>query len=250
MTEPEEGPDFEVWNHLNSGWQQAHDDIARCLEPGQMQLFELVASIIVGGTSALHLDSELGPVREKLEEFIPGLASSQYEVVFNSFIEMYRSGDNPWLKHAVELELARAGVWRSTDAFDRFALLVPQLSQRPLPARAEPYLREAIQTFLFGFDPACIALCRSALEQVARDVLVRLGEYTEPQLRRDQPSLETLLRKLQQRDAIEAAADAAHRIRERGNTVLHHHLYENRARRQVALDSLVDLTIVLREALP
>ena len=30
---PPEGPDFEVWNHLESGWQMAYDDMARQLPP-------------------------------------------------------------------------------------------------------------------------------------------------------------------------------------------------------------------------
>ncbi len=252
MTEESEGPEFEVWNHLDSGWQMAYDDMAEQVDPETMEVFKLVASIIVGGTSALHLDQEMAPVREKMEQFVPDLATSDYEMIFNNLVRSFRRGDNRWLRHAVELELAREGLARATDAFHRFALLVPQLRQRPLPSRAEPYVREAIQTFLFGFDPACIALCRSALEQVSRDVLVRIGAYTEAQLDRARPplALETLILKLKQSGALLRAYDAADRIRLRGNTVLHKHLFDNRARSQTALDTLVDLTTVLREVLP
>jgi hypothetical protein len=252
LSNPLEGPEFEVWNHLDSGWQMAYDDMARQLEPEAMHFFESVASLIVGATSVLHLDREMSPIREKLQEFAPAADPSRYDALFSALLELYQRQANPWLKHAVELKLARGGLDRATEALRRFTQLAPQLNQRPLPERAEPYLREAIQTFLFGFDPACISLCRSALEQVSRDVLVRIGVYTEPQLRRAKPpvSLETLLLKLRAAGALEKEFAAADRIRERGNTVLHQHMYDERVRKQVALDTVVDLASVLREVLP
>lgn len=250
MDEPVEGPEFEVWNHLESGWQMAYDDMARQIDRQTMENFESIAAIVVRGGAALHLDSGMKPIRQQLETFLPGLSSSQYEAVFMAVATAFREGTNPWLSHAVELELARDGIGRATSAFARFKLLTPQLNQRPLPDKAEKYLAEAVQTFLFGFDPACIALCRSALEQVARDVLVKLGALTAPQIDREKPTLEAMLLKLRQAGALTTGYDAADRVRDRGNTVLHNHLYDNRARKQVALDSLLDLATVLRNVLP
>src|SRR5689334_15772217 len=113
MTEQPEGPQFEVWNHLESGWQSAYDDMARQLGPEKMKQFELVASVIVGATSALHLDREMVPVRGKLRELVPTLDPSKYDFVFSIFLAWYQRDDNPWLKHAVELELAGQGLGRA-----------------------------------------------------------------------------------------------------------------------------------------
>jgi hypothetical protein len=246
-----EGPEFEVWNHLESGWQMAWDDMAKSLGDRElMDFFETVAEVVVGVTSAFHLGKDLSPFGAKLKRVMPKIEGDGQEVFIKAVLQAYREGPNAWLRHAVELELARKGLDRSTAAFERFTALAPQLDQRPLPEKAEPYLKEAIQAFIFGFDAAAIALCRSGLEQVAKDVCMKLGLFTEAQLRREQPTLETLLLKLRQKGALTQSYDRADTLRERGNTVLHRHMFDEKVRRQTALDSIGNLAGVLREVLP
>src|SRR3712207_2853936 len=99
MIDDQEGPEFDVWNHLESGWQMAYDDMVRQLgDRNLMQFYQRVAAIIVGSTSALHLDQDLKPVRSKLEELFPGLDPKKYEAILRAFLEVYQEGPNPWLR--------------------------------------------------------------------------------------------------------------------------------------------------------
>lgn len=54
------------------------------------------------------------------------------------------SGKDPWLAHAVERELASAGIGRTMYSLRRFALVAPHLSAQPMPVGAVPYIREVV----------------------------------------------------------------------------------------------------------
>jgi len=43
----EEGPEFEVWNHLESGGSRPYDDMARRIGRENMKFFEAIAKAIV-----------------------------------------------------------------------------------------------------------------------------------------------------------------------------------------------------------
>lgn len=139
---------------------------------------------------------------------------------------------------------------RAGNALRRFESLAPKIGGRDIPEKALPYLQEVVTAYLFGFDTATIALCRATLEQVVKDIVVRLGLYTEPGLKRDKVKLRTMLLKLKQADALERSFEAAKRVRENGDTSLPRHPFDAKIRKTVALDSIASLSEVLTELLP
>jgi hypothetical protein len=245
-----EGLDSEVWNHLESGWQMAYDDLAKHLAPEMLAFFRSLAGIVVGAKAHLRVDLSRAEFRDNLARLAPEVSPADHGALVRGLLQWYAAGKDPWLTHAVHLEIADEGIGRAVGALERFDRITSQLGSQPIPDRALPYLREVTSSFLFGFDAATIALTRATLEQVARTVLVRIGAATEAQLKREKPDLEGLLRRLRQASVLDTAWDAANRIRTRGNTALHDHLYEERIRMQTALDSIVDLNTVLRELVP
>ncbi|MBA3646739.1 MAG: hypothetical protein H0W63_11260 [Gemmatimonadaceae bacterium] len=253
MTVPEEedlSPDEDVWNHIDSGWQQAYDDIARKLAPETFEFYSKVAKLIVGMKSDLRIDASRAPIGEKLRSIFAEVPEGAERQVLTALLQWYSSGKDPWLTHAVDLQLASEGIGRSTDALKRFADFAPQFGNQSVPEKVLPYLRETVSAYLFGFDAACIALSRACLEQVGKDRLVKLGVFTAPQLRKDGPGLETITKKLKEANALDHSYEAAVRLRKRGNDILHDHLFPKKIRRQTALDAITDLTSVLRELLP
>jgi hypothetical protein len=245
------GPDFEVWNHLESGWQMAYDDLALKLSPEMLAFFLGMAKVIVGARSSLLVDPRDPALAKQIASVFPSVSPNDHGALFAGLMKVFAARGDPWLTHAVELELAGEGISRATSALERYQLVAPQLGQA-IPDRALPYVREALSCFLFCFDAATIALCRSTVEQVAKEALIRLGVYTRRQIQRSRPplSLETLIEKLKQAGALERSYEAAKRVKDRGNTILHDHLYDEKIRRQLALDSVADLADILRELLP
>jgi hypothetical protein len=157
--------------------------------------------------------------------------------------------DDVWVRHAAEIEIARLGVSRTDDALKRFLKLRPVVTPRPVPERAQRYIREVIDTYILGFDAACIALCRAACEQVLRDALLSKGVYTEAQLRREQPSAGSLMANAKRSGVLVVSIPAAEKLITKGNTVMHSFLYEERILEQQALDSVSELAEVLSEVL-
>jgi hypothetical protein len=166
-------PEFEVWNHLESGLDQARSELNE-LPPEYRQALEAVAKLRAHKCHRLVLSSaELAARRLKLDGvFVTSEA---------------------WLNHAVEIEFAEVGLRRAVNALSRYRRLQPRITTRPVPDAAKRHLHEVVETFLFGFDAACIALCRATLEQLLRDALLTAHVYTEPQLRRERPTAGALL---------------------------------------------------------
>lgn len=245
------GPDFEVWNHLESGWQMAYDDIRFKLDPNLLEFYQTLARLIVHLKSQLRFDSHDPVVLRLLADSKMPLQDGDHDALLRGLLKCHADGTDKWLTHLVHLEIASQGIDRARAALVRFDLIAARLGgAQTIPERSLGYLREVVDAFLFGFDAATIALARSTLEQLAKEVLVRIGAVTQPQLDRERPDLESLVARLRQAGALTHAADAANRLRERGNTILHKHLYDDRIRQQVALDSIGDLAEVLAELVP
>ena len=246
-----DGPDFDVWNHLESGWQMAHDDMALKLPPEMLALFKNLAKVIVGAQSTPLVSTTDPAVAKQLSSMFPTSEVDQ-SVILARLLGWFATRKDPWLTHAVELELGSQGIGRATIALKRFQLLAPRLGRQPIPDRALPYVREAMSSFLFGFDAATVALCRATLEQVAKEVALRIGVYTEGELRRLKysPTLETFLEKLKQANALDRSYESARRVKRQGDDVMHKHMFDEKVRQQAALDSIVCLADVLSELLP
>jgi hypothetical protein len=145
--------------------------------------------------------------------------------------------------------VAALGIQRAEVALRRYLTLRPVVTSRQIPGRATRYVTEVINTYAFGFDAACIALCRATLEQCLREELVQRGVYTEPQLKREQPTAGTLMEKSKQAGILVNSAAAARRLVKKGNTVMHQFLYDEKISAQQAVDSIAELLEALRELL-
>lgn len=219
---PEYDPEFEVWNHLESGLQSARDEL-RPLEKQVRTALEHLAKAVADTRGVLILP----PSKASLL-----VAESQLL-------------SHPWIKHAIDTEIASEGISRANEALDRYQSLKPATAANALPEPVVRYIKEAAATYLFGFDAACIAFCRAALEQLLKDSLVKKRIYTQPQLRRERPTAGTLLEKAKQAGIIGSGYTAAKRVVERGDQVLHRAIHDGRILKTTAADSVNDLVSVV-----
>src|SRR2546422_858080 len=217
---PSFDPQSEVWSHLEGGLQQARDEL-RALDPGVRDSVERIAAAL-GSTRGFLI----------LPESKANLLS-----VEGSLLKY------PWIRHATDIEIAEEGISRANEALKRYVTLRPAISARALPQSAIDYLKEAAASYLFGFDAACIALCRATLERLLKEFLVTKRIYTEPQLKREQPTAGTLLEKAKQAGFRGAEYHAAKRVVERGDHVLHRSIHEKRILKKTASDSVNDLVL-------
>jgi hypothetical protein len=222
------GPQFEVWNHLWSAIDQAKDEL-RALDAESRKFVEEIGGLIAKGRTDFVLQH--GDARANLLKIEETLLA------------------DVWLRHAAEIEIARLGIRRSDHALTRFLKLRPVITAKAIPERAKRYIREVIDTFVFGFDAACIALCRAACEQVLRDELVKRGVYTEPQLRRERPTAGALIANAKRAGLLKASSSAVERLVSKGDTVMHSFIFDERVLEQQALDSIGELARVLAETL-
>ena len=111
---PEEGPEFEVWNHLESGLQLAADELDY-LGDMEFGLVEAVSKL----TSEMVLEFVSEKEKEELYSNLHGLMQ------------------NPWVKHGIEVKLARRAISRASGALDRYRDLCHGFTMRGAPAPPE-----------------------------------------------------------------------------------------------------------------
>lgn len=252
--EPEEGPEFRVWNQITSGWEKAHDDMARQLDSDDMKLVVDIAKTLVGNKRRLILDdfaSEWFAAFVADIEWPPGERSERIAKLAQYVVAKGESTllDHPWIRHAVELEVAWDGISRASEALDRYRLLRTVVGGGKVPPKAQEYIAEVVQTFLFRFDAACIALCRATFEQIAREVLIEKKIYTRRQLKREGKTAGGLLLSLKGEHLISKSLSSAKDLIDRGGTVMHDYMYDRKIIQQQALDSIGDLCTVAVELL-
>jgi len=143
---PSFDPQSEVWNHLEGGLQQARDEL-RALDPEVRVAVEHLAEALASTRGLLILPES----KAKLLS-VEGALLTKY----------------PWIRHATDIEIAEEGVTRANEALERYVALKPAIAARALPQSAVDYLKEAAASYLFGFDAACIALCRATLERLLK----------------------------------------------------------------------------------
>jgi len=222
-------PEFEVWNHLYSGLDQARWEMNE-LPPDYREALESLAKVKAHKFHSLVLSSKELAARQ------PNLGAPFATTM-------------AWFDHAVEIEFAEEGIRRSVNALTRYRRLQPRTTRRPVPDAAKRHLHEVVETFLFGFDAACIALCRATLEQLLRDALLTAKVYTEPQLRRERPTAGALLENARRQRVLVSSLAAAENLVKRGDTVMHRAIYSERILEQQALDSIGNLVEVFVELL-
>jgi hypothetical protein len=160
------------------------------------------------------------------------------------------SADDPLppVRYAMAIQLSRDFATQLPDMMSRLLRLSGCLGSRAVAPAARPYVKEAVEAFLFGLRAGAIALARAGFEHAAQDWLVsrkHMGISTARRL-----AAGALLAKLVESGALSAsAADAAKSLIGRGNGVMHRGQAEpaEQADDEKALASIEDLRAVLEE---
>jgi len=215
---PSFDPQSEVWNHLESGLQQARDELL-ALDPRDRVTAERIAAALASTRGFLILPE----------------SKAKLLSVEGSLLKY------PWIRHATDIEIAEEGISRANEALRRYVTLKPAISARALPQSAIDYLKEAAASYLFGFDAACIALCRATIERLLKEFLVAKRLHTVAELKR--LGAGTVLEKAKQAGFRGAEDDSAKRVIERGDHVLHRSIHEKRILKKTASDSVNDLVL-------
>ena len=147
----------------------------------------------------------------------------------------------------MDLIFAEAAIDRAMGVLKRYLKLGPILTRLHLSQRCQTYLTEAVQTFLFGFDAACIAFCGATLEQVLKEALIRSGECNEKQLRQDRTSPLGLLKKAQNKKLIMDSYEAARKVLDGRNLIMHQDIGNEDAVLKRAIETIDALGSTLQE---
>lgn len=213
------GPEFEMWNHLESGLDRARmeldclpEEIRTILTKFRERIFSQRTNLIVEPDDKFAAPSQL-----LLEE--------------------------PWIKFAVDIAFAEESLARAGNVFDRYVKLQPILTRYKLTNLAAKCLQEAGWTFLFSFDAACVEFCKMVLEQTLRKELVDAGSITEEQSKKD--TVGGLLTKARNERLLpEATEQAAKDLITMRNEVIHRRF---EALEDEALNAINQLGVVLQE---
>lgn len=235
---PADPPKFEVWNHLESGLDMARNEIAEPhfldeppkLREHERQLLDRWAELAFSGLTQLVLD--------------PSAKGQEFEGVRRIY---NAPGAEPWLNFAVDLCFAEEGVARAQGALGRYGELRGIRLPPSLSKRTRGYVRVAAQTFLFGFDPACIAFCGAAIEQELKEACLRAGIYTDRAIHRERPTGHTCLFKGQRGGLIKKSFDVAKRTLDQRDRVLHRGVEQQEDLHDEAVQHLIALGEVFWE---
>src|SRR5687768_12267025 len=113
------GPEFTVWNHIQTGLDSADSELAAFGEDGRRSLDWLVGIIFEGRENLVVTEKSL-PGRFRLADE-----------------DLHRIA---WVRHAVDLDLANKSVEKGRRASKRLAELIPVVADKPLPQRARRYV--------------------------------------------------------------------------------------------------------------
>jgi hypothetical protein len=215
---PRGSPKYEVWNHLEGGLQQAREEL-HALDPREEILVEIIGDFLFSARSQLTLPSSKAATVKGL---VPVL-------------------DHPWVKFAADLRLAEDVLQRGTAGFRRFSSLVSVLVAEPLPPSSLPYLREASQTFVYGFFASSIVFCAASLERVLERLLAGEGVAT------DKPGAGHLLKAVRDRRLLPESSKGAERLVAVRNRIVHDRIPGDEQLLDSALGAIQALTAVLRE---
>lgn len=213
------GPEFEMWNHLESGLDRARMELD-CFSEEDRTILTKFRERIFSQRTNLIVEPD-----DKFAALSPLLLK------------------DPWIKFAVDIAFAEESLTRAGNAFDRYVKLQPILTRYKLTDLAAKCLQEAGWAFLFSFNTACVEFCKMVLEQTLRKELVDAGSITEEQSKKD--TVGGLLTKARKGrllpEATEQAAKVLITIR---NEVIHRRF---EALEEEALNAIDQLSVVLQE---
>ncbi len=213
------GPEFEMWNHLESGLDRARMELDCLSEEDRTILTKFSKRIFSQRTNLIVAsDDKFAPLSPLLLE-------------------------EPWIKFAVDIAFAEEFLARAGNVFDRYVKLKPILTRYELTNLAAKCLQEAGWTFLFSFDAACVEFCKMVLEQTLRKELIDAGSITEEQSKKN--TVGGLLTKARKERLLpEATEQAAKDLITMRNEVIHRRF---EALENEALKAMDKLGVVLQE---
>ena len=206
------GPEFEMWNHLESGLDRARMELD-CFSEEDRTILTKFRERIFSQRTNLIVEPD-----DKFAALSPLLLK------------------DPWIKFAVDIAFAEQSLARAGNAFDRYVKLQPILTHYKLTDLAKKCLQEAGQMFIFSFDAGCVAFCSAVLEQTLRDELER---------KNNRDSARHLLQLANQKELLSREAEqAAHDLIDKRNEVIHRRF---EALEDEALNAMEQLGVVLQE---
>ena len=239
MSEEDERPFRQpVWGYVDDGViraQEEFDEFVAVMGEDSQRVLRMVVAILFRAHETLSTP-------ESHERTWKTLISLQDDPLVAEVVE--QGLDLQFAKDARDRLMA----WRQ-----RLRLLKPATVKRMANDRVRNYTAEATRAFLYGFDAACIAMCRATLEQIMKEVYVRAGLATWDDVQkstvalRDRISMVFTVAPLRYKTpAVQAKVrTAAHRITDDGNLILHRYLFEQRISKRKAADALHDLAVVV-----
>ena len=225
------GPEFEMWNHLESGLDRARMELD-CLSEEDRTILTKFSERIFSQRTNLIVASD-----------------DKFAALSSQLLK------EPWIKFAVDIAFAEESLARAGNVFDRYVKLQPILTRYELTNLAAKCLQEAGWTFLFSFDAACVEFCKMVLEQTLRKELVDAGGITEEQSKVDaggiteeqskKDTVGRLLTKAREKRLLpEATEQAAKDLITMRNEVIHRRF---EALEDEALNAMDQLGVVLQE---
>ena len=219
-----EDPESEVWNHLYAGVSYAQFEFDK-LGPEERKLVEALGAIIAKSKTEFLLEPHDNRVLSLLEPFL----------------------DHPWIRHATEIEIAEDGVGRLGDALARMRELKPVLGNHRIGKEGRRYLEEVINTYMYGFFGACMAMAGATLEQVLRELVDGRGIMSLQDIDAKKVGGGRLLAMADEAGLIGDTKDAAERLLAERNRIMHRHIWDDRIAQQMALGSVDRLGAILSE---
>ena len=188
-----DGPEYEVGIHLESGLDMARNELDGFSEELRTWLTMLGKQIVSLQTNLVaDEDKKLADVSRTLLE-------------------------EPWIKYVSDLAFAEDAVTRASAGFVRYVELRPILTGYELSEVATKCLQEAGRMFLFSFDNGCVTFCGSALEQTLRSSLEDAGHTPG-----EKDTIGALITEACKRTLLsEEAVKAAHDLKCTRNDVIH-----------------------------
>jgi hypothetical protein len=232
----DEGPEFDVWNYLWQGYDAAYEEMSDGLGSKAAKTHQIMGEAVVQFLGTGLVSESSTSAFRSLKARFPSWSAKECRDIGELLVQLYQDDARPWLRHAVELEIASLSLERATSAFDRFRVLSHVLIAKPIGAEAERYVTEVIQAFLMGFDAAAIALARAAFEQLGRRALVNSGAF--PSVRRVELGGKSLLDTLKDYSLLGPSYANTVKLIKRADTVMHRNLFDAKVSRQLALDSI------------
>ena len=226
--------DQKEWNEQGREWKK----------DAQLELEALLLAIEAG--DHMGIPKRLAKLRREFRSKLPNIHETEKAVAVGKAwpkLDMLETKEA-----AYEIAYAYEALNKLKDMVDRGQQAVQEKHLLPkVPRWVDKYMSEAASCFRYGFDLACVALCRSALEEALKG---RLKEECgpkaiEPGKGRGDLGLEELIDKAVRCSVLDLHfRQSAHDIRKAGNECVHGGL-KGKQVRDAASEALVKSRLII-----